>query len=363
MATARYFASGSNHPGEIAGLAECGFDVGVAVVDLLRGSVAAIVAAVATFGCWVFVDSGAFGEVTFTAVRFSDGTEVPTKTEKAAKALIKARGDGELVFGLRDFEPITDEEWAKRLATYVEIAKAIGSNAYLVAPDKIGDQAATLDRLARWGHLVRCAARAGANILVPVQKGTLPMAEMWTLQKEILGIPESQLVAAIPMKKDATSTADLAAFLAAAKPARCHLLGLGLRNSRFDEVIAAAKAASPDTELLCDSVLITAMVGRTNGPGKGPRPLTASMDTVVSDLRANAFNGGLPGGLSWADAKDSLGSWNGPAKAKKLADAGELELRRAWVEWVTGRGTTTYRKAEAIRRHFGARRAAAANAA
>ena len=50
----------------------------------------------------------------------------------------------------------------------------------------------------------------------------------------------------------------------------------------------------------------------------------------------------------------------GKAKARKMAKATELELRREWVTWVTGKGTTTYRKAEAIRRHFGTRKVAAA---
>jgi hypothetical protein len=339
--------------------------VGVAVHELHSEGVPAIKAAVER-GAKVFVDSGAFSEITFVAVRLDDGTEVPVKTKEAAKKLIKGDkinkkvakrcGEGEMVFGLRDYEPITDEEMTKRLGTYVRIADVAGSAAYLVAPDKIGDQATTLDRQERFGHLVRAAARRGANIIVPVQKGAVAMADFYRTECEVLGVPESQLVAGIPMKKDATSTADFAEFMAAVRPARVHLLGMGPKNPRFDEVVRVAREASPDSELMCDSVLISSLVGKKNGPkvnGKpGPRILTKVQDEVADELRAAAFGPGLPNGLDWESARGDLRSWMGKDKARKLR-GDEVGLRAAWADWVAGKGTTTYRKAEAIRRVFG----------
>lgn len=345
-----YFASGSNHPGEILGLAQCGVDVGVAIHDLHSDGERAIAEAVATYGARVFVDSGAFSEVGF-------GPSGP--------------------FVAR---PISDSEWQRRLEAYVRIARAIGSALYCVAPDMVAFQAETLERMKRWGHLVREAARCGANVLVPVQKGALSMAEFWGLACTALAIPAEQLVAAIPMKKDATSTAELVAFLQAARPARVHLLGLGPKSRRFGEVVTMARAASPETEILCDSVLITSLVGRTNGKGGAPRPLTAALDAVSAELSEAIFVGDVAC-LDWTEAAICPSAWltaagvrrfaaglglEGAERAELLADVDgwlqederyldprvEVVLEGLWSEYVMGAGSTTWRKRESIVRLF-----------
>lgn len=347
----RYFASGSNHPGEIAGLAAAGIDIGVAVHELHSGSVVAIERAVREHGVRVFVDSGAFSEIGF-------GPQGPFVANE-----------------------ITDEEWAARLATYIDIADRIGSALYCVAPDMVAFQAQTLDRMTRWAHLVRAAARRGANILVPCQKGALSLADFWTLAQQILGIPAGQLVAAIPMKKDATSTAELAAFVAEAQPARLHLLGLGPKSARFGEVVAAVRAASPATEIFSDSVLITSLVGRTNGKGGAPRPLTAANDEVGAELEEALFAD--CGDIDYTDAISCPSTWLTATGLKRLAAdlsaarldvAGlvadvdgwlqdddryldprvEMALDALWADYARGAGTTTYRKREALCRLLGA---------
>lgn len=352
----RYFASGSNHPGEILGFAACGIDVGVAAQDLHSLGALAIEEAALRYGARVFVDSGAFSEIGF-------GPRGPYVAE-----------------------PISDAEWKRRLGLYADLAARIGDKLYCVAPDMVAFQAETLDRMARWGHLVRVAARRGANVLVPCQKGALPLAEFWALAKMILGIPETQLVAAVPMKKDATSTADLAAFLAEAKPLRVHLLGLGPKSDRYEEVIAAARAASPGTEIFCDSVMITSLVGRNNGPGGKPRPLTAMTDVVQAELEDSVW--GDCGDIDYTDEIARPSQWMNDAQLRKLgkeiglvgkkltafcADPDgwlqedmnyalphvEMALEAAWEAHATGNGNTTWRKRETIERLFGAEEMAA----
>lgn len=343
-----YFASGSNHPGEILGLAEAGFDVGVAVHELHSDSEGAIADAVDLYGCRVFVDSGAFSEIGFG----------PTGPFVAA--------------------PIDDSEWKARLTTYVRIADRIGSALYCVAPDMVAHQAETLDRMERYGHLVRAAARRGANVLVPVQKGAVPMADLWATARAILGIPDAQLVAAVPMKKDATSTAELVDFLTAARPARVHLLGLGPKSRRYAEVVEAARTASPETVILCDSVLITSLVGRSNGKGGAPRPLTAKLDEVTAELSEALFAGDTAG-LDWTEAASCPSEWLTAAGQRRLArDLGldraetralladvdgwlqdddryldprvELALEALWAQHALGAGSTEWRKRESIAR-------------
>jgi hypothetical protein len=335
---------------EIVGFAKVGIDVGVAAPDLHSAGISAIEEAATVYGARVFVDSGAFSEVGF-------GPQGPFVAE-----------------------PISDAEWRKRLALYVTLAEKIGDKLYAVAPDQVAFQAETLERMARYAPEMQKVATLGANVLVPCQKGALPLPEFWAAAKAALGVPESQLVAAIPMKKDATSTEDFAAFLAAAKPARVHLLGLGPKSDRFEEVVAAAKAASPETELFCDSVLITSLVGRTNGRGGGPRPLTAMADEVQKEIEESLFRD--CGDLDYTDTIGCPSVWMTAAGLRKVGkDLGlagkalsafvadpetwlqdddryldpmvEMALDNAWAEYASNGGNTTFRKRETIERLFG----------
>ena len=344
-----YFASGSNHPGEIIGFAKVGIHVGVAAPDLHSGGIAAIEEAALVYGARIFVDSGAFSEVGF-------GPNGPFVAN-----------------------PISDEEWSKRLWLYALLAEKIGDKLYAVAPDQVAFQAETLVRMKKYAAEMQLVASLGANVLVPVQKGALPMADFWKAAKEALGIPEENLVAAIPMKKDATTTAEFAEFMATAKPARVHLLGLGPKSSRFEEVIAAAKAASPETKLFCDSVLITSLVGRTNGRGGAPRPITAMADNVQAEIEETIFND--CGDLDYTDAIAYPSAWLNAAGLKKAGKemglAGkelaaftadpdgwlqvedrymdpvvEMTIEGMWAEFAAGGGNTVYRKRETIVRLF-----------
>jgi len=344
-----YFASGSNHPGEIAGLAEVGLDVGVAVHELHSDSEYAIAETVASYDVRVFVDSGAFSEVSF-------GPEGPYVTS-----------------------PIDNAEWQKRLAVYERLAEACGSNLYAVAPDMIAHQMETLERMERYSAEVGRVAAHGANVLVPVQKGEIPMVAFWELAVETLGVPMASLVAAVPMKKDATTTEEFAEFMAAAKPARVHLLGLGPKSPRFREVLAAARAASPESEVMCDSVLIKSLVGRTNGAGNGPRPLTAALDAVTEYVEGGLFVGDVAPHLDWTEMATRPAMWMSAAaldRVRKFAGMTrkeskafksdpdtwvsenwdnvlvELAVEKEWEAWAMGSGSTEYRKRESLKELF-----------
>ena len=254
---AGYFVSGTNHPGEIRGVLLSGCQVGICASELKTGALDELLA-YAKGPSRVFVDSGAFAEVGFGP----------------AGVFVK--------------KPITHADWLKRLAIYREVAEAFRSRAYLVAPDKIADQPETLARLARYETQIACAAAYGARIIVPVQKGADSMAAFWSKARALVVAPEEAIVAGIPSKKDATSLADLEAFVREARPARLHLLGLGPRSSRYAETVAAVRAIDAEVEITCDSVRITAMVGRKGR--KTPRVLTAMQDTVRAEGFTEVFD-------------------------------------------------------------------------
>lgn len=201
----------------------------------------------------VFVDSGAFSEVRF------------------------APEMGRFV----DVRPITDADWLERLAAYRRIAQALGSRAFLVAPDKVGDQAETLRRLRRYAPQVRELREFGAQIIVPIQRGELEGAAFDRACAEALGFAD--YIRGIPSKKAAATPAEIAA-LSRELPAeaRIHLLGMGPASEGYEETIAAI--GRPAAQVLCDSVRIRALVGRTNGPGGGPRLLTRLADAARQAL-------------------------------------------------------------------------------
>lgn len=350
-----YFASGSNHEGEIQGLQDCGYNVGVAV-DRVNARALCALCELAGTGTKVFVDSGAFSEIKFSK-------NAPPRVKKA----------------------ITHEQWIKRLELYVELATVLGSQVYLVAPDKVAFQADTLERMRRYaGYMQRCR-ELGANILVPHQKGELALSGFGVAATMALGF--SDWIPAIPMKKDATTTEDLVEYLIAVKPAAVHLLGRGLTSKGWDKLVAAARAASPRTTIFCDSVLVKSLAGRENGRVdprtglKGPRVMTVAFDAANAELEATMW-GATAAGMDYTDeilmdieewfpqltkaqraetltdlaqvarteepTEDDLADWlqeNSNAYTDAILDA-------LWSSWVLDTGAVTWRKRDAINHVF-----------
>ena len=248
---ARHIASGVNSAGEVRGLFLSGRHVGITATDIRAGLLDELDAFAGPGMSLVFVDSGAFSEVEF-------GPAGPVVVRE-----------------------ITEAMWDAIFAVYRRIACGYGTKARIVAPDRVGDQAVTLARLERYAAEVQAIAIATrCGVIVPVQKGSLPVGEFWRRATAILGL--RGLIAGVPMKKDATSIAELGE-LAAALPvdgARVHLLGIGPESKRFAAAIAAIRAARPDADITSDSVTVRRLVGRTNGRGGGPRALTAAQDAA-----------------------------------------------------------------------------------
>ena len=87
---------------------------------------------------------------------------------------------------------------------------------------------------------------------------------------------------AIPYKKAATADHEVVRFVIDAQPRRVHLLGGG---DRAEELRAELErvATTRGFRVTSDSNVTRAMVGRTNGPGGGPRRLTAMSDAVRAE--------------------------------------------------------------------------------
>lgn len=241
------FASGSNRPGEVRGMAAAGIDVGVAAPELNEAAIQELLKLDGT-DVNVFVDSGAFGEVQFS----------------------QAAGGFEVV------RPISPDDWAGILSLYRRLAQGLGCQAWLVAPDRVGSQVETLARLARYATELRELRELGARILVPMQAGALSLAAFAARVDEVLGFGD--WTPAMPCKKAATEPHVVARFVEARRPAHVHLLGLGARNVRVNQYLTPFTDGRTSVSL--DANWITANVGRK----AGLRPYTAARDAAKAVL-------------------------------------------------------------------------------
>jgi hypothetical protein len=275
-----YYASGSNHAGEIAGLADLGAAVGVTVDKINAEAVAQLEADAGRIDN-LFVDSGAFGEVSFTK-------DCPTGAMKRGRPVQVPCAPY-----VKPGKAITDADWRERLAMYAQLGAAYGSKMVCCAPDKIADQKTTLARMSKYRKAVQALQAQGVGILVPVQGGELGMTDFFKRACWALGLNADQVIPAIPMKKGATPAKKVVEFIAATKPAKLHLLGMGNTNKSAPKLVKALRKASPDTAITLDSCLITASVGKSNGRANhpreelnGPRVLTQALQAVLAAAAA-----------------------------------------------------------------------------
>jgi len=300
------FASGSNHQGEIRGFHKAGGHVGVAAPELNEKALQELERLAGT-GTKVFLDSGAFSEV-------------------------EERPDGPPVV----VKPITDAEWRKRLATYQRLAKRLKGQLYVVAPDLVGNQEATLERLARYAPEMRELQRQGVHILAPIQFGPVSPGAFYWKAAWALGFPPTP---AFPLKKAALWTPeDVGQFVGLVKPHEIHLLGLGAKSKKGPAYLDAIHEANPATQVSQDSNLISAAVGRDKETGKATRALTAAQD-LVRDEHLEGWNREVedPEFGAVGDFTDEIAepsAWMGKAARAALAkevglSAGEA---RTWME-------------------------------
>jgi hypothetical protein len=232
------FASGANQLPEIYGFNRLGIPIGVSVNHLSEAAITALI----DLRHPVMIDSGAFSEVGWTGAV------------------------------LETVAPISDQEWRRRLDIYLQLAFALGEKATLVAPDRVGDQQETLSRLARYRVELEAIAEFGSKLLLPLQVGALSHIGFFEAARLAAGVA---LTPAMPMRKAATSVADLLSFVIEFKPPHMHLLGMGINNRSASKLIQAIKHFSPGTSISMDSNRLRAVVGDT-------RPLTR----LEAELRA-----------------------------------------------------------------------------
>lgn len=276
-----YFVSGTNRPGEIKGwAAAAGQPIGVAVPEVTPATLQAL--ARLRRNHHVFVDSGAFKEV-----------------------------DADL----NVVNPMTPKHWDKVFKVYRAVAD-MNVRAHLVAPDQVGNQDVTLERMRSmrdqlWAAVLpRETFHNASEVFVPMQGGKLTAPEFYDAAMEALTPPRIErdmsgkldpstgelyspstvtvdypVVPSFPSAKGKTPHSVIVGFAEERQPKRMHLLGLRVEKKESERLAAAIAEVSPDTVLSFDSNFLRSKIGSKGGRGGGPRDFTQARRWAVATLR------------------------------------------------------------------------------
>lgn len=291
------FASGANTVREIRGFNLAGVSVGVSV-SLVREE--AICELLHTKGR-VFADSGAFSEVEFG----SDGKRVVA--------------------------PISDLEWRRRIAIYKRLATGLGSNVSVVAPDRVADQHTTLARLSYYRMEMAEIAAFGAEVMIPVQNGDLSPVEFYRRALQTAGL---DLVPAMPMKKAASSFADVINFVRAVRPKRIHMLGMGYETVKARQLVEYLRAIAPELDISLDSNRLRAVTGKGRRMTLTEARLRAEdPEEIFGTVKSEAITG-AGFALDYTDAIAEPSTWATHLQLEIVADIASLGMseRRDFLE-------------------------------
>ncbi len=236
------FRSGMSAKSDLRGAIEAKVPLGVVAGLLTTAAMVLVIPRYLDEGGAVFVDSGAFAE--------------------------KDSG----------IEP----NWRDILFRYDTLANLADRHdrLYLVAPDKVGDQAESIRRLTRYRDRVIALAKQGCQIIVPIQRGELPANEMLNVVRDILG--GTPFIAGIPSNKDALPIEECAAM----RHHAFHILGRVEMNDDQAARIAALRMLSPAATITADATWLRGT--------RRMKKVTQGTEAIAADRRKDRSAGNMP---------------------------------------------------------------------
>lgn len=235
------FRSGMSRSKDFWAAAAAGVPIGVVANELTTAQVLMGIPRYLRDGGHVFLDSGAFSELASDVV--PDFNSV-----------------------LQVYESLCDS------AYFIGFDPA---HLFVVAPDKVGDQLATLDRLAQYAGRVRALIDLGCQVIVPLQRGVLSATEMLARAAAVLGT--DRFVAGIPSNKEALSMAECRTLNHHA----FHVLGRVQMNQDQIDRLAALTAQNPTAIITADANWLRSRIGIVSELGEGGRRARASESKEV----------------------------------------------------------------------------------
>ena len=253
-----YF-SGASSRSDLLGYISAKSNVGVSILET-SAPVRKILGQYAADGGKVMIDSSAFGEF-MLALKNKDCPPL-------------------------DFDVVLDR--------YEDIANSCTinhQNLMFVAPDKVGSQVDSLLRLEKHIKRIRALHTKGAQIMMPMQKGSMPLPAFYDACKKILAF---DFVVGFPSNAEALTIDQTKSFLSEIKPAKAHFLGC-----KENQLVHTGLNASPNTQFSCDSSRLRAYIGEG-------RIGTTMQKSIADDVLLNGINGS--GDMPYFDSTEFVGA-------------------------------------------------------
>lgn len=194
-------------------------------------------------------------------------------------------------------------EWHRILRVYEGVAEMTSrpEALYVVAPDQVGDQVATLTLLIQYRDRVVRLIGMGCKVIVPLQCGEVPAADMLARVSAVLG--GHRFVAGIPSNKAAMSIDDCATL---DHPA-FHILGRVQLDELQQQRVEALRARNPAASITADAnwlrSRLKAVLDGTREVRSSPTLRTCPFDHP----RASAVTRAIQADPSWGASRGPTG--------------------------------------------------------
>jgi hypothetical protein len=185
-------------------------------------------------------------------------------------------------------EPISPRTMDFRMDQYLEAARRLPGAVFLVTPDKVGDQIASIGRFTRQLHRLRKMLDLDATLLLALQPGERSLAELDKIFRVLLGAPgprrllgePPRVIPAFPMRgtPPATPIDELVDYVRTERPSWIHLLGMGPANKQLPWVLRELGEVDPDLRVSLDASLVRGKIG-------AGRPWTEEKPRVAREVR------------------------------------------------------------------------------
>jgi hypothetical protein len=269
QAVAMPYASGMSRMRDMNAAIQSGAGVGAVIQEISKPGMAVVADAISA-GKPFFVDSGAF---------------------QAFKAAMKA---GKPEMAHLDFDKVFERYDALSEMVCERAGPLERGLLMMVAPDVIGDQAATLALLEKHAAQVARWIERGHEVVVPFQRGALKQSEVFDRVTKILGAP---FVVGIPTAEAAMSNAELRELLARPyKPDRLHILG-GVQSPKFESRMAVIRAAYEDDVpgVTADANVMRSKLQTLHGMSGDPK--FEAIKQILNDVTPDIWGGEVYTGL------------------------------------------------------------------
>lgn len=186
-------------------------------------------------------------------------------------------------------------EWDRILRVYEGVADMTTrpERLHVVAPDRVGDQAATLALLHDYRDRIVALIGQGCKVIVPLQCGELPAAEMLARVATVLG--SRRFVAGIPSNRAAMSIEECATL---DHPA-FHILGRVQVDEQQRQRIAALRTLNSEASISADANWLRSRLGAVLRGTQAARDNPALRGCAFDHPRAAAVTRAIAVDQTW----------------------------------------------------------------